>query len=101
MKKIILGAALLLAIATTQAAPSASHGKPGDEHNILSSELPAPLQSDIKTTYAGYWITDLKEEGVGKHTKYEMTIENADQVLRLRAGKTDGWEVVSTNVKAD
>ena len=98
MKKIVLGAALLLALASVQAAPRMSRG---DQHNILSSELPAPLQSDIKTTYAGYWITDLKEEGTGKHTKYAMTIENADQVLRLRASNTDGWEVVSTNVKAE
>lgn len=101
MKKIVLGAALLLAIATTQAAPAERHGRPGDEHNILSSELPAPLQSDIKTTYTGYWITDLKEEGAGKHTKYFLTIENPDQVLHLQADKNDGWEVVGTDVKAN
>ena len=98
MKKIVLGVALLLALATTQAAPT---NRKGDEHNILSSELPSGLQTDIKTTYAGYWITDLKEEGTGKHTKYDMTIENADQVLHLRADRSDDWEVVSTNVKAN
>jgi len=98
MKKIVLGAALLLALGTIQAAPRVSRG---DERNILSSELPAALQSGIKTTYTGYWITDLKEEGSGKHTKYFLTIENPDQVLHLQADKTDGWEVVSTDVKAN
>jgi hypothetical protein len=97
MKKIVLGAALLLALGTIQAAPSIR----GDQHNILSSELPAALQSDIKTSYSGYWITDLKEEGAGRHTKYFLTIENADQVLRLEANKSDGWEVLSTDVKAE
>jgi hypothetical protein len=98
MKKVFLGAAFLLALASVQAAPRISRG---NERNILSSELPAPLQSDIKTTYTGYWITDLKEEGAGKHTKYLLTIENPDQVLHLRADKNDGWEVVSTDVKAN
>ena len=97
MKKIVLGAALLLGLGTIQAAPLVK----GDEHNILSSELPAALQSDIKTTYAGYWITDLKEEGSGKHIKYFLTIENPDQVLHLDGNKNDGWEVVSTDVKAN
>jgi hypothetical protein len=98
MKKIVLGAALLLALSTIHAAPRVSRG---DEHNILSSELPAALQSDIKTSYAGYWITDLKEDGAGKHAKYLLTIENADQVLHLRASRSDGWEVVSTDVKTN
>jgi hypothetical protein len=98
MKKVFLGAALLFALASVQAAPSMSRG---DQHNIISSELPAPLQSDIKTTYTGYWITNLKEEGAGKHTKYFLTIENPDQVLHLQADKNDGWEVVGTDIKAN
>lgn len=97
MKKVVLGAVLLLALGTTQAAPRTGHG---DERNILSSDLPAALQADIKTTYSGYWITDLKEEGTGKHSRYFLTIENPDQVLHLRADKGEDWEVVSTDLKA-
>ena len=97
MKKIVLGIALLLALGTIQAAPAVR----GEQHNILSSELPAALRSDIKTTYPAYWITDLKEEGEGKHSKYFLTIENADQILHLQGNKGDGWEVVSTDVKAE
>lgn len=99
MKKFFLGIALVFAIGMTQAAPvSSGHN---DEQNISSSALPAVLQSGIKTSYAGYWVTDLKAEGEGKHVKYLLTLENADQVVHLRAGKADGWEVVSTTVKAD
>lgn len=98
MKKVLLGAALLLALNTLQAAPHSHHG---DERNILSSELPAALHSDIKTNYAGYWITDLKEEGTGRHAKYFLTIEDPDQVLHLRAGNGEDWEVVSTDVKTN
>lgn len=112
MKKIVFGAALVFAIGLTQAAPISSSSpmsassytsasSHNEEHNILSSGLPAALQSDIKTSYAGYWITDLKQEGEGKHAKYTMTLENADQVIHLRAGREDNWEVVSTSVKVD
>jgi len=97
MKKIVIGAALCLATVMSQAAPHSSHH---EEHNILSTELPAALQSDIKTTYTGYWITDLKQEGESKHVKYSLTLENADQVVHLRAGKGDSWEVVDTIAKA-
>jgi hypothetical protein len=106
MKKIVLGAALIFAIGLTQAAPvsstttttSSSHN---DERNISSNGLPATLQSGIKTSYAGYWITELKAEGQGKHAKYTLTLENADQVIHLRADKGNSWEVVSTTIKAD
>jgi len=98
MKKLLLGATLLLLISTTRAAQTSKHS---EEHNILSNELPASLQSDIKTAYNGYWITELTEEGKDRHAKYQLTLENADQIIHLRAGKDDSWVVVSTIVKAD
>lgn len=98
MKKFLFGAALLMVISTTYARPITKHN---EERNILSSELPVSLQSNIKSTYAGYWITDLTEEGEGKHVKYNLTLENADQVVHLRAGKAAEWEMVSAVVKAD
>lgn len=98
MKKLLVGAAFLLLIGTTRAAQTSKHN---EEHNILSSELPAPLQSDIKTTYTGYWVTELTEEGKDRHAKYQLTLENADQIIHLRAGRDDSWTVVSTIVKAD
>jgi hypothetical protein len=98
MKKIMAAAALLLIIGTTRASETRKHS---DERNILSSELPVALQSGIKATYPGYWITDLTEEGKDRHAKYSLTLENADQILHLRADKGDGWEVVSTIAKAE
>jgi hypothetical protein len=98
MKKLVLGAALLMVISTTYARSSTKHN---EERNILSSELPVGLQSDIKSTYAGYWITELTEEGEGKHVKFSLTLENADQIVHLRAGKSAEWELVSTDVKAN
>src|SRR5580692_7972868 len=98
MKKFLLGAALLMVISSTYALPLTKHS---EERNILSSELPASLQSDIKSAYAGYWITELTEEGEGKHAKYQLTLENADQIVHLQAGKSSDWEVVSTSIKAD
>lgn len=98
MKKLVLGAALLMVISTTYARPMTKHN---EERNILSSELPVNLQSDIKSSYAGYWITGLTEEGEGKHVKYSVTLENPDQVVHLRAGKSAEWEIVSTDVKAN
>lgn len=96
MKKTIAAGALLLIIGTTRASQTTRHS---DDRNILSNELPAALQSDIKSSYTGYWITELAEEGKDKHVKYTLTLENADQILHLRAGKDDQWEVVSTVTK--
>jgi hypothetical protein len=98
MKKTMVAAALLLLISTTRASETRKHS---DEHNILSTELPVALQSSIKTAYSGYWITELTEEGKDKHAKYTLTLENADQILHLRADKGDSWEVVSTTVKGE
>jgi len=98
MKKFLLGAALLMVISSTYALPLTKHS---EERNILSSELPASLQSDIKSAYAGYWITELTEEGEGKHVKYSLTLENPDQIVHLRADKSNEWEMVTTVVKVD
>ena len=94
----MVAAAFFLIISTTYASQTTKHF---DEHNILSSELPVALQSSIKTTYPGYWITELTEEGKDKHAKYTLTLENADQIIHLRADRADEWEVVSTTPKVE
>lgn len=88
MKQIVLGVALLLVISTTNATPLAKHNT---EHNILSTSLPVSLQASIKKQYAGYWITELVQEGDGKHAKYFLTLENGDQILHLRSSKAASW----------
>lgn len=96
MNKTIVVAAFLLIIGAARASEFGKHEEP---RNILSTELPASLQAGIKTAYAGYWITGLTEEGKDKHLNYTVTLENADNVLHLRAGKDGKWEVVEAIVK--
>src|SRR5260221_14012511 len=55
MKKIIVGAALLLMIRTAHATQAVKHS---DERNILSTELPVNLQSGIKNQYGGGLINE-------------------------------------------
>ena|ERR1700761_7644848 len=111
MKKVFLGAALLLMIgaahastgvlsgASTGASFFAMTSRVHVRQNILSSELPAALQAGIKKDYKDYWITALSEEQRGKHSDYYMTVENADQVMELRSTDGTSWEVTSTSVK--
>lgn len=70
-------------------------------HNILSTQLPAALLADIKKGYKGYWITELYEEGKSKRPSYFITVENADQVIRLSSDGSENWSVVSTTIKAN
>lgn len=99
MKKTLVAAALLLVVGTTQSFAAPTTTKHPEERNILSTELPATLQTSIKHEYAGYWITELVKEGEEKRVKYTLTLENADQVLHLKAGKGGAWELVTSSVK--
>jgi hypothetical protein len=104
MKKIFLGAALLLLISAAHASTSGlapRNGKPHAEHNILSSQLPPALLADIKKDYKDYWITALSEEGKGKRPDYFLTLENADQIVQLRSSDAENWVITSTSVKAE
>ena len=104
MKKTFLGAALFLLISATHVSAAGRTLQTGQPHivrNILSTQLPAALLADIKKDYKDYWITDLSEEGKGKHPDYLLTLENADQIVQLRSGDSESWEVVSTSAKAN
>jgi hypothetical protein len=68
--------------------------------NLSSSTLPEKLQTQIKRSYSGYWITDL----FGYHNQAEkgfvITLENADKVVVLKAVGDGGWNVYKTTVKS-
>ena len=98
MKRMLLGAALVLMITAVHA--SKAH-QPVAEHNILSSQLPQALQTDIKKEYKDYWITGLLEEGKGRHPEYFITLENADQIVKLRSRDAVTWVMTNTSVKAE
>ncbi len=112
MKQVFLGAAFLLLIGAAYASDASSlnasslktsafspERRDHSRQNILSSELPAALQADIKRNYKDYWITALSEEQKGKHSDYFMTLENADQIVELRSNDSANWEITRTSVK--
>ena len=67
--------------------------------NLSSTVLPERLQTEIKHSYAGYWITDL----FGYHDQDEkgfvVTLENADKVIVLKAAGDTSWTVYRTMIK--
>ena len=104
MKKLVFGAALLLVIGAASASAAGgalSKGESRVEHNILSSQLPPALLVEIKKDYSSYWITELSEEGKGKHSDYTLTLENADQIVHLHSGNSEKWVVTGTTLKTD
>jgi hypothetical protein len=111
MKKAIMGAALFLLIGLAQASasgvsPAASgvnpaKGQPGTQHNILSSQLPGALLTDIKKEYKDYWITECSEIDKKKKADYFITLENSDQIVQLRSSDSENWVLTNTSVKVD
>jgi len=103
MKKIVLGAALVLLIGAAHASESRFASEKGQPHimrNILSNQLPVTLLGDIKKDYKDYWITALSEEGQGRRQDYFITLENADQIVQLRSSNSKKWVIMNTSVKA-
>ena len=68
-------------------------------HNILSTQLPVALLADIKKEYKGYWITELYEEGKSNQPSYFITVENADQIIKLSSDDSESWVIISTTIK--
>ena len=66
--------------------------------NIVSSQLPMNLQMDLKSSYTGYWITELFELSGDNDNCYYVSLENADSKVALRSNG-DHWEVYSTTKK--
>src|ERR1700743_3099412 len=60
--------------------------------NILSTQLPARLLSPIKTKYKTYWITDLYRATADGKVCYFITLENADQKVKLNTSHSANWQ---------
>ena len=65
----------------------------GVTRNIVSSQLPINLLTDLKKNYSSHWITDLFEMASSNENVYYVTLENADQKLVLKSSGTSGWEL--------
>lgn len=58
--------------------------------NISSLELPISLQTNLKSKYSKYWISDLFEISNNEGTSYYITMENADSKIVLKSNGA-GW----------
>jgi hypothetical protein len=105
MKKKILVSAFLLTIGFISVRANDLYrvqGRPAPvTRNVLSTELPAALHSDIKKEYKDYWIADLYEVKDKRRPSYFLTLENADQVVKLSAVDSKNWVMTSTTIKAN
>ena len=59
--------------------------------NLSSFELPMGLQSDLKESYAGFWISDLFEIHGREEAAYYVTLENADYRITLKSTGLSEW----------
>jgi len=58
---------------------------------IKANELPAALQSSLRTEMGGRWISDLFVVETGTASHYYVTLENADQKMVLQALNGRKW----------
>jgi len=66
--------------------------------NIVSSQLPVNLLTNLKKYYSTTWITDLFELSSENQDCYYITLENADSKVTLRSNG-DSWEFYTTSKK--
>ena len=71
----------------------------GVARNINFSALPLMLQIEQRKNYKGYWITEIYELANGDGTRYYLTLENADKVIKLGSTGNENWEVVKKQEK--
>jgi hypothetical protein len=67
--------------------------------NILSNALPQALRANIKKEYKDYWISGLYEQVSNNRASYFITVENADEIVRLSSIDSKNWVLVSTTIK--
>ena len=71
----------------------------GVARNIYFSSLPLLLRIEQRKNYKDYWITEIYELANGDGTRYFITLENANKVIKLGSTGTDNWEVVKKQDK--
>ena len=67
---------------------------------ISPVDLPIVLQSNLKKSYAAYWISDLFEVAKNNGTAYYITLENADTKIVLKAAEGNEWNVYQKTRKS-
>jgi hypothetical protein len=67
--------------------------------NIVSSQLPINLLSNLKKTYNNYWISDLFEISSATDSSFYVTLQSSDQKLVLKSNGISEWEVYKKEKK--
>ena len=67
--------------------------------NILSDHLPLHLLLCLKTQFQHCWITELFEMDTDNATVYYITLENANDKIKLRSTPDFNWEAYSVSKK--
>lgn len=67
--------------------------------NLSPVKLPEALRSELKSSYANYWITDLFRYRNADEDGFVITLEGADKVILLKALGDQGWQVYKTIAK--
>jgi hypothetical protein len=71
----------------------------GVARNINFASLPLMLQIKQRKNYKGYWITEIYELANGEGTRYYLTLENADKVIKLGSSGSGNWDIVKKQEK--
>ncbi|MDP4149715.1 MAG: hypothetical protein Q8927_07135 [Bacteroidota bacterium] len=105
MKKYVLVPGLLLIISFGSVFANDGVGShpntPSHVRNILSTQLPVKLRSDVQKEFKSYWITELYRTGDKNHTAYTITVENPDRIVQMRSINAKTWVVVATKIKSE
>ncbi len=64
--------------------------------NMPVDQLPAALQSKLKTDYINYWVTDLFRVDGSAVTGYYITLESADRKIMLKSEGNNSWTFYKT-----
>jgi hypothetical protein len=67
--------------------------------NIVSTQLPINLLSDLKKNYGSFWISDLFEMASDNSTSYYVTLQSGDQTVVLKSYSSTGWETFKKEKK--
>jgi Arsenical resistance operon protein ArsD len=68
-------------------------------HHVSADHLPIFLLRDLKNKYSDYWVSELFEAATNGESHYYMTLENADQTLKLKSVNSTDWVVSKTQRK--
>ncbi|NML19817.1 hypothetical protein HHL16_02980 [Pseudoflavitalea sp. G-6-1-2] len=72
----------------------------GVTRNIVSTQLPLNLQTELKKDYSDCWISDLFEMSNNGSNAYYITLETSTYTIVLKSVENEGWEVYSRTKKA-